>query len=443
MIRRDLLIRSAFMWPVAFVTACKREQRSPGRQAAAASPSSVRCVSLAVLQQALMGRCSHSTCTKDAALSLGGLSRLDGFVVDRSRRDVVLFGSAEAVAAPMAMTEIWLHAMRSATHRYLDEQRRFTHPGVTIDPQPDAVAALQRFDAAGLNAGGATEERTARRWAAICESPQQVKALGLQREGLQSSYLDRLFVADYKMKLYVDGSLELPGLEVPSKVILERHEATFRAGGHSDTGGFAMSRYWFNAGEVVCGFDDDICRLMKCEVKLSSEAQMLAGGELVDGGRRDDLADRCAASFTRSLQSPDGIAARDMVYRDLLQIYCIQTIAVCMAQRTAMKTAGLDLEWVLSGWVPPSTFVQAQVPGRWKIARADLGVERQGGYQISKVRIPSCGGVTVNPDPKLQRRRGLAGGKKAMLSKTPAGTDKERPLYWDVDRLTLSNGGTS
>lgn len=388
-----------------------------------------RCVSLRVLQAALAGRCRHPTCTPAALLGMGGLIRLDGFAVDRRAGDIVLFGVAGATARPALRTADWVHALRSATHRYLDEARRFSHPGVSIDPQTEVVNRLMRFDAAGLNADEPLARQTAHAWGAICEAPQTVRPIGLQREGLQSAYLHAITFADATMKSYVNGTLDLPGLEVPSRLMLARHEAAFRRGERSVRGrGFAMSRYWFNAGEVRCGIAADACVLQQCDVRLSTEAQMVAKRGLHDSGERDELADRCAASFTTLLPR---LAAGEPIYRELYDIYRTQALAVCLVQLRAERDAGLDLADMLDRWTPPLHAVDKTVPGRWAVRGADLRAERPGGYAIAKVRIPSCGGVNVNPRPEEGGwRNGRAFARSVLTS--PGAMEAARPLYWDL-----------
>lgn len=428
--RRQLLLRGAAhaaAWSGLPVGATTR----PARAASVASPELVRCVSLQVLQKALAGRCSHATCRPDALLGLGHLTRLQGFIIDHGQRDIVLVGVAADPARPPLRTADWVHAMRSATYRYLDEQRRYSPPGVSIDPQPGVVQALMRFDASGLNDDEPRAAQAAKAWCAICEAPQSVRPIGLQREGLRSQYLRAITVADETMKSFVDGTLELPGLEVPSRVLLARHEAAFRSGSTRQAhGGFSMSRYWFNCGEVRCGIDRDVCVLLQCDVRLSTEAQMLARRGFVDSSQRDELADRCAASFTRLLPR---LAAEQPIYRELFDIYRTQAIAVSMAKLHAERESGLDLTPLLDGWTPPQCEVAAQVPGRWAVRGADFRAERPNGYAISRVRIPSCGGVNVNPQPVTTawpEAPRLAG---AVLG-APAAQAAVRPLYWDVPR---------
>jgi hypothetical protein len=428
--RRQFLLRSAAQ--LAALTGLPVHATTrPARAASASAPELMRCVSMRVLRDALTGHYRHATCTRDALLGMGFLARVDGWLIDRQRPDIVLVGIAGDPARPPLRTADWVHAMRSATYRYLDEQRRYSPPGVSIDPQPGVVQALMRFDASGLNDDEPRAAQAAKAWGAICEAPQSVRPFGLQREGLQSQYLRAITVADETMKSYVDGTLDLAGLEVPSRVMLARHEAAFRSGSTRQArGGFSMSRYWFNTGDVRCGIDPDVCVLLQCDVRLSTEAQMLARRGLIDSSQRDDLADRCAASFTRLLPR---LAMEQPIYRELFDIYRTQAIAVSMAKLHAEREAGLDLGPLLDGWTPPQCEVPAQVPGRWAVRGADFRAERPDGYAISRVRIPSCGGVNVNPQPVTTPWRQAPRLARALLG-APAAQAAVRPLYWDVPR---------
>ena len=74
-------------------------------------------VSLAALQSRVAGPPSPE---RDLALSLGGLTRVDGFVVDEGGGDLVLFGVADD-RAPGLRTEDFVVALRSAFRIAVDE----------------------------------------------------------------------------------------------------------------------------------------------------------------------------------------------------------------------------------------------------------------------------------------------------------------------------------
>jgi hypothetical protein len=424
--RRDLLLGAAGM-------ACSGDYNvAPSKRARTTQPihQSTRYFSLKTFQRALTGECTHPTCVPTALLSLGELVRVDGFIIDRREGDIILFGLPQSEPKrPLLRTSDWLHAMRSATHRYLDDKRRFEHPGVSIDPQARAVAELMRFNTSDLSADGARGEQAAQAWGRICEMPQNVRATGLQREGLRSAYLLNCLIADELLKSIVDGTIEIEGVVVPSRVLLAEHKAAFeRDDRDASMSGFSMSRYWFNAGTVRCGVDGDTCVLLQCDMRLSTEAQMLAGRELVDSSQRDELADQCAASITRLLPR---LMMKHPIYVELMNIYRIQTLAVSLVRLNAQRESGLDLTPVLDHWVPPVVEVPSQVPGRWVVRGANLRADRENGYAISRVRIPSCGGVAVNPRVVQEPVR-LPKSHSLALARVAALQGSRRPLYWDL-----------
>lgn len=433
--RRQFLTNMAALLLAVCGTGC-RLTKTAERSVENASPAFTRCVSIAVLQQRLLAECAGGLCSSDPLLTLAGLTRLDGFLIDKAKNDLVLVGAVERDSSkPVLQTADFVVALRSATLRYLDEQRRFTPPGVSIDPQASVVQRLMHFDASGLNRDGVEAERTTRAWQDVCQAPQDVRIIGLPREG--NHYLFVIELADETMKSYVDGTLDLPGLEVPSRLVIARYEAALKQGRKPALeGGFSMSRYWFNSGAVRCAVDTTTCLLLQCDVQLSTEAQLLAGGKLADSEQRDSLADRCAESFTRLL--PRLAADKDKpLYQELINVYRAQSTAVAAVRLKALQQAGLVLDPLLDGWQVPIQPVPIRVPGRWAIKGADFRQERADGYSIQRLRIPSCGGVSVNPEPRMvdrSRDRKFTEISRLALAARP----DSRPLFWDVGSVGVS-----
>lgn len=431
--RRRFLFNTAALFFAASSAACRRRSAIAG-QSPENLPAFTRCVSLAELQQRLLADCTDGACSGDPLLTLAGLTRLDGFLIARAHRDILLVGAVgQSPASPPLHTADLVVALRSATHRYLDDQGRFSPPGVSIDPQPSIIKRLMQFDASGLSEDDVQAERTSLAWKEVCQSPQDVRIIGLAPEG--NHYLSLIELADETMKSYVDGTLELPGLEVPSRIVLARFEADLKKGRKPALErGFSMSRYWFNAGTVRCAVDAGACLLLQCDVRLSTEAQMLARNQLADSQHRDALADDCADSFTRLLPR---LAEDQPLYHELFNIYRAQSLAVSMVRRDAMKEAGLVLDPLLDRWQVPIHPVPKQVNGRWAIHGADFRQEQEGGYAIFKLRIPSCGGVSVNPEPReIDRSRDerFAAVCRAAIAARP----DPSALFWDSPAVNVN-----
>lgn len=389
--------RSLLAWPAAAVLA------SAASFAGAKPPPATRIarfVSARWLQQALLAVPAARLPADVPELRMAGMTRLDGFQVDADGGDVVFFGSFDAADGPVLHTADLVVALRSATHRYLDRQRRFSPPGMSLDPQPSTVKRLMRFDGRGLYAQGAAAKAAAQAWTVICSEAQDVRVIGLPLEG--NHYLATITSCDAEMKSYVDGTHELAGLHVPSRVAIERFEAELRAGRKPQVSqGHSMSRYWFNAGANRIGVHADGTHLLlTCEVRLSTESQMLAAGRLADSGRRDEEADRCAESFTRLLPALAGADAR---YAQLINIYRAQSLAIAVVHSKATQRARLSLDPLLDGWQVPIHPVPKQLPGRAAIKGAEFRIEQENGFAIYKLRIPSCGGVIVAPASTFSR----------------------------------------
>jgi len=391
-----------------------------------ALPAWTRCVSLRVLQDQLLADCRGGECADHPAVSLGGLTRLDGFVLAPGQKDLVLVGAVQAGQAALHSGDLVV-ALRSATHRYLDAQRVFTPPGVSLDPRPESIQQLQAFDGSAFNGDGIDANTAIQTWARICSTPQDLRIIGLRRES--SHFLRTLAVADEEMKSYIDATHKLDGLQTPSAMLLAQWRQALAKGKTPEMrAGFRMSRYWFNAGQVACAVDDTQCLLTQCQVKLSTEAQMVGEGKLQDSQQRDPLADRAAASFTALLPK---LAEQNLLYRELLDIYAIQSLAIAMVQRDALRRCGLELGPLLDRWQVPLMKMRLEVPGRWAMAGDTFQQERRDGTHIHRITLPSCGGVNVNPKLRMldrSRDKRLAGRAVAALLARPA---PDAPL-WDL-----------
>ena len=242
--RRQWLARaSAALLPLA-TPACKT---GGGAAAATATtkpnalPVWTRCVSLRVLQEQLLAHCPGGDCADHPALTLGGLTRLDGFVAAPNQQDLVLLGAVQAGQAPLHTSD-WVVALRPATHRYLDEQHRYTPPGVSIDARPESVQQLKAFDFSALNSQGSQGSEALLAWARLCATPQDLRIIGLPRES--SHFLRTVAVADEEMKSYVDATHKLEGLQTPSSLLLAQFRQALAKGKTPDMrSAFRMSRY--------------------------------------------------------------------------------------------------------------------------------------------------------------------------------------------------------
>ena len=95
-------------------------------------------VSLKALQQALRS-CTESGNCPDEYNMLGGLTKIDGYVIDNANGDVILYGESLPWKPPL-YTEDFVVALRNAWVLYFTQKgntKYYSNPGCSIDPRPD------------------------------------------------------------------------------------------------------------------------------------------------------------------------------------------------------------------------------------------------------------------------------------------------------------------
>ena len=78
-------------------------------------PEWTRCVSASVLQERLLSTCKDGECTDQAALTLGGLTRLDGFILVPGKKDLLLVGAVEDGLPPLPTSDLIVRSGRQPT----------------------------------------------------------------------------------------------------------------------------------------------------------------------------------------------------------------------------------------------------------------------------------------------------------------------------------------
>lgn len=201
--------------------------------------------------------------TDPVARSLGGLTRIRGYVVDPESKDVVLVGSAEPGVPPIGL-DVLVVAVRSVW-------KNNETPAVSLDPTPG-------------NLGG----------------PQVARVLGIPAD----SRMARVMLdADYVMKrvlMGADAAGEVAGFTSMAAVLARRAE--------SDPGG---NRFWFypvrlGGNDVRVSTRGDVV-LFDAQLEVLTEAMAFSDEAITGTGRTSPAAEEAVRSFTEHL---DEIAAR-------------------------------------------------------------------------------------------------------------------------------------
>jgi hypothetical protein len=168
-----------------------------------------RAVSLRALESAVKAGISEQ------AQAFCGITKMQGFVVDETRRDIVLFGEVSPDYPKLHLEDLVV-ALRNVELKYAERKGRtiyYSAPGCSIDPDPAVLHELQRINESAPSASD-PEGRQAflQKWKAIGRSPQNVRVMGVP---FYSRFGKVMVDADYYMKRLVNSSvdLEIPGFE--------------------------------------------------------------------------------------------------------------------------------------------------------------------------------------------------------------------------------------
>ncbi len=345
-------------------------------------------VSLRVLQQ----RLRKGGGPTQRLLTLGGLRRVDGYILDQSRGDVILFGVTDSTL-PELRTEDFAVALRNTWLRYVRMEggaRIYAHPGCTIDPTPAVLGDLEQLGAAS----GQDQTAFARAWCQKCSAPQAVRVFGVP---VDSHFAKVMVEADYFMKRLSDGSANLgvPGFQSLMDMLMAIAREDVAGDRPVSLPGTLMNRFWLSAGQTRYGEDAGAVAFEECQVVLLTEEERLVAGGVRGRGRPHPLARAFANSFTSRYAE---VADRKPIYREALYRF--------VALARILKSHGVDAElaFLLDEFAVPRIDLRPTVPGLANVRTAEYRRALSQGYQTVRLCLPSCGGVHISPEPRASAR---------------------------------------
>jgi len=380
--------------------------------------SAVRAVSLRVLQEQL--RQSEGQPLPDQLRDLGGLTRLDGFIVDRKTRDVVLVGIADASSQALR-TEDFVVALRNAWKKHsdtADPQPSLRFLGCSIDHDPGTFQVLmqtaQRLARQGPMPGD-TE-----RWNKLCERPMQISLGGVAA----SAHFARVLVeADLTLKKLVMG-VDRPDPSFRSLVdyIKEQAELVAKTGGRAVL--LPLLHVWLVPGANVYAEGGNVTWLDACPVVMSSEECLVMDGKFACTGRSHPPVEKFSGYFSSHYSE---IARARPEFARLESLYRIVAIA------RVFKYKGIErsISYLLDSFVVPAVETPASTPGLPQLVRT-AKPKLLFGIKIEKWVLPACGGIDMDIDveqAEVTTRPALEELESKLLNARPSA----ETLSWQVE----------
>jgi hypothetical protein len=352
-----------------------------------------RALSLKVLQERLKTHHNKGSYPQELA-HLAGLNRIIGFVIDEARHDIVLVGEVDESLPPLYL-EDFVIALRNAKLKYAELRGNtyyYSNPGCSIDPDTSAVQKLYETGNQLFSTSSVEEvEETIKKWHSICRSPQQVRVMGIP---FDTRFACIMVTADYDMKSLVDGSdsLGIPGFLSLTDMTINIARESIKKGKPVSLS-FSMNRFWFYPGENRYLEDDGAVIIKQCPVVLLSEEEFLSKrGGIVGRGQPDPLAHDFTEKFTSRYAA---IAAQRPVYTELENLFRFVALAKIIDLKSADAKAGLDLSYLMDEYRVQMVPVKRQLEGRSSVKGFEHRRDYNGGYQIARLWLPSCGGVSI------------------------------------------------
>ncbi len=388
-------------------------------------PAHGRALSLRVLQDMAAACYGPDEQCDEAVEALGFIRRIDGFVVDRRGRDIVLVGRVNQ-NWPLLHLEDLVVALRDAWHLYgrrRGEVIYIANPGVSIDPHPKVIARLGKIGRE-MNRGG-NMEAALDAWRRVCRLPQKVRVEGVPGN---TRFAATMLTVDYDLKGLADGN-EATGIKGFQSLASRHMEAAKKAVQDGRAMNLSsMSRFWFYPRKLRVMADRDAAIIDKgFGLQVMTEEEYLdARGKITGKGRPHPLAGEFARDVTAHY---DRIANERPAWRELENLAWMVALARTLRYRDALHAARLDLSWLLTEFPTPSVSVPREVPGRSNILGFDYRRATNNGYIVGALRLPSCGGVelAVSVEGTVVHNPRLPSLSEKVLKKRPDKT----VLYWD------------
>jgi hypothetical protein len=349
--------------------------------------------------QTTLERLPESSPVPDLVAGIGGITRLDGYVLDRKHQDVIIFGDADP-SKPALNFGDFVVALRNAWREYADREGNtiiYSYPGCSIDPDPETLRDLEHvMDRFRGDRNGSSTEAALEEWHRTCRRPQQVSVFGVP---FQSRFAKTMVVADYGMKRIADGSdsLPIPGFRSFMDMVMDTMKSAVVRGDRLAMPIHPFNSFWFYPGEVVCQAaaalaDRDILVIDNCPVVLLTAEEHLVGKTVERSESQDPMAKEFAEAFTRAYPTA---ASLRQPYADLEGLFRMVAVAQMMKKADAPDAAGLDLGYLLNRYAVVVAHVDSTLPGISNVKEFTHRVESETSISEQYLWLPSCGGVLI------------------------------------------------
>ena len=354
------------------------------------------------LQKRVRGSLQSGAKFDRSVLTLFGLTRIDGFMVDEPNRDCIIFGQIDKRFPPLQLDD-FVTALRNVWSSSVD-------PGCSINPREEDMASLMRI----LGEGGRATTREQiqgilNRALEVCRRPHKVSVFGIP---FTSNFALTMVNADFHMKKVAAGTIAHPA------GFKSFHDLSFdwmvaqakRNCGMALSQPSIMARFWFHPAPPDYEEDKTIFAFKNVGVQLLTEEEhLLTSGQRVQAGRGHPSAETFREDFTNHYREA---ARKEGVYAELRSCYRLIALGVWLKKRRVFERTGLDLDLWLHAFPQDDVEVPETVSGISTLKQDAITCLGSLGRREGPVWMPTCGGVAVS--------RSVLGGDSRVVKGTGA-----------------------
>ena len=379
-----------------------------------------RAISLRTLQEELRHCVKDGNCPEEV-FRCYGLKKIRGLIIDEHERDIVLFGALDDFSPALHLDD-FVVALRNVWKVYAKRKGNtyfYASPACSIDPSRETWRALGEIS--DKSSGDWSSGKEISEWKEMCAQPQQVKVLGVP---FDSRFARVMVEADYYLKRLLDGSvsLDLQGFKSFPEIVAKRDRESMKNGHHTSVPPGAFNRFWFCSDESTFVEDHGMVLISDSKVKVVTEQRFLdREGKTAASGKVEPTAEEFARQFSE--EYPE-IARRKPIYAELESLYRFMSFATIMETRKAVSKARLSLDYLLYEYPLQNTPVDRTLPGVARVPNFEYRTETEKGTLLTRLWIPMCGGVGVDPRPKILGQTDKSGtvgeDKRSILQGRPS-----------------------
>ncbi|MES1244150.1 MAG: DUF1598 domain-containing protein [Acidobacteriota bacterium] len=394
-----------------------------GQTAAGAAEVETRTIRLRPLQKLVRDGLRAGSRLDRSALDLFGMTQIDGFIIDKKNRDVLLFGQVDRRFPGLRLGDL-VTAMRNVWPTEED-------PACSIDPRKEDLAAAMKVFAEGSAARPGEMKGILERAMAICRRPQPVSVFGVPRA---STFAQIMVQADYRMKQVAAGIMPHPAGHRSFKELgFDWMAAEAKRNCGRAVQAPVMARFWFYPAVPSYEQAEGIFAIQDVGVRLLTEEEHLtASGQRVQTGHSHPVAEKFKSDFTGSYREA---ARKEAIYAELRTLYRLVALAIFLQRKQVLEQTGLDLNLWLHDFPEERAKTPERLDGVAVVQEGQMSCTSPKGTRVGQLWMPMCGGVGVAKAVLGDPSRVTAGGSRLAEMVQRALRAEPKPgqsPFWDV-----------